>query len=499
MITDFFSHKIHSSTPDWPDKLVELAHLFHEFDGQLYDRDAIEHRLTQISSRSSFVARDASKFRDEFSAYPAYFGLYHLMPSNAGWIITTTETTKRFLLTEEPDVASFLRLQLTLFQFPNGMGAAYYANSTRLRIQANARNKTLSYIRNGVHLSPLRLIIIAMLADTRLRSVPLLESKVSLDEVFTLANQSDINQVSNPSIDKVSHYLELARNNHIHPPNRYEKRFHLLRHLELFSISQQQIQLRETINQADEIDLEAKFLAIAQVNNQFNEFDQVTNGEELEEAIKSGTWAQYFDALNTISPSLIHIISSDLIIDLNVTKDDQTRKPVTVDPVTYPLKPRDEVTPKPKRASRKQELADPEVTRIKRQRRNLVHKILVDRFDQILRTINASPLESQHIDLCALIPNDGTFVFEMKSGGTNLLAQIRKGLSQLYEYRFRYKDLLTGDITLCMVLAEDPTPLMPWIEEYLCVDRNICLCWYRGNNLIIPEQCRDRMQILFTN
>ena len=114
IIKDFFSHKIHSSGSDWPDKLVELAFIFAEFDGQLYDRDAIEKRLIQISPRSSFVARDRSRFRDVYSAYPAYFGLYRLEPSSNGWIIKLSSTTRLFLLQEEPDVTSFLFFFLTL-------------------------------------------------------------------------------------------------------------------------------------------------------------------------------------------------------------------------------------------------------------------------------------------------------------------------------------------------------------------------------------------------
>ena len=45
-------------------------------------------------------------------------------------------------------------------------------------------------------------------------------------------------------------------------------------------------------------------------------------------------------------------------------------------------------------------------------------------------------MSNEHIDLFAKIPTDGSFIFEMKSGGVSLLDQIRKGLSQLYEYRY---------------------------------------------------------------
>ena len=103
MILDLFSHKIHSSGDEWPDKLVEIAAIFYEFDGQSFNRDTIEQRLQQISPRVSYLANmavskeltaggrsDASKFRDEISAYPAYLGLYYLEPSPVGWVVRIT-------------------------------------------------------------------------------------------------------------------------------------------------------------------------------------------------------------------------------------------------------------------------------------------------------------------------------------------------------------------------------------------------------------------------
>ena len=110
------------------------------------------------------------------------------------------------------------------------------------------------------------------------------------------------------------------------------------------------------------------------------------------------------------------------------------------------------------------EIVDPELTKIKRQRRNLAHKELIDKMDSWLRQIGAIPKENDHIDLFAKIPSDGSFIFEMKSGGENLLEQVRKGLSQLYEYRYRYKEKINDPhISLCLVLPEMPDSI-PWIS-----------------------------------
>lgn len=499
MIKDFFSHKIHSSSNNWPDKLVDLAHIFHEFDGQLYDRSSIAQRLLEISPRSSSVARDPSKFRDEYSAYPAYFGLYRLEPSAIGWLIVTNETTKRFLLKEEPDVPTFLRLQLALFQYPNGMGAAYYPRTNNLRLQANTSQRTLKLINSGVHLSPLRLVVSGLMADAQLRQIELSESSITFDEVFALANDPSIYTSTNINYSEITNSLQLVRDGAIHPPHNYEKRLHLLKHLDLFKIGRGSIAIRESVNLADKLDVESKLRAIAQIDNEFTAFDHIQTHAELETAIQEGGWSIYFDGAKTIRREIVQILSTDLIDELNELVPVTIQPPIEHIPTIYPLQRREQRPPKPVRQTRQREFADPEVTKIRRQRRNLIHKIIVDRMDSLLRDIGAEPMESQHIDLYATLPNDGAFIFEMKSGGKNLLAQIRKGLSQLYEYRFRYRETLKQPVTLCLVLAEEPKNL-PWIQEYLCLDRKIALCWFESDGkLIYPSYCADQMQNLIVD
>ena len=214
MIVDLFSHKIHSSGDEWPDKLSELAAIFGEFDGTLFDRAKFERRLQQISPRSSYLTGqggriDPSKFRDEISAYPAYLGLYFLESSSSGWVVRVSSTAKRFLLREEPDVASFLRLQLPLFQYPNAMGAAYTSFTNNLRIQANARDRALEYIGQGIHLSPIRLIAVALMADAKLRGPGLHQASVTFDEVFGLANTRE--STSKPAPVRSASLLPLKR------------------------------------------------------------------------------------------------------------------------------------------------------------------------------------------------------------------------------------------------------------------------------------------------
>jgi hypothetical protein len=512
IITDLFSHKIHSSGDEWPEKLAELAAIFAEFDGHNYNRDAFEKRLQVISPRASYLAaggtpltvtrpRDASKFRDEISAYPAYLGLYFLEQSPTGWVVRLSETARRFLVREDPDVASFLRLQLPLFQFPNAMGARYQSGKNKLTLQANTTHRTREFIRNGIHLSPVRLIAIALKADARLRSIDVFNASVSYDEIFGLANTKPINQHARPSLFKVSRALDQIRKGNLNAtPTKYESRFHILRHTELFVLERGTVRLRGGVNDADRMQMLQQLEAICRIPNQFNGFDSCASRAEIEEVIASGQWGMYFDGVRVLPSDIVEALTNDQALESTMPLEPkQPGEPPTIpQPVaeTYPFRDRTGSLPNVRPFDRRREMADPELTRIKRQRRNLAHKELIEKMDSWLRGLGADPKENDHIDLFAKIPGDGSFIFEVKSGGDSILDQIRKGLSQLYEYRYRYRTMIGGeDISLCLVLPEAPT--IPWAADYLCKDRDINICWFEeGEKLTWSELCAEEMAVL---
>ncbi|WP_432742836.1 hypothetical protein ABXJ76_18720 [Methylobacter sp. G7] len=518
MIVDLFSHKIHSSGDEWPEKLAEIAAIFNEFNGQLFNRNTIEERLQRISPRASYLAKDAaskprtaggrldvSKFRDEISAYPAYLGLYYLEASSVGWIVRITETTKRFLIREEPDVASFLRLQLPLFQYPSAMGAAYKSHSTKLRIQANSRDRTLNFVKQGIHFSPVRTIAVALQADAYLRGISVLSASVSYNEIFGLANCPLINKRALPSISDTAVALDDIRNNRLGYPDRYESRFHTLKHTEIFLLGQGHVRLRSGVNEADRNQLIRQLEAIASISAEFKGFDNCADEKDLREVIASGEWGQYFDGVRMLPSHTVEALTKDTAMETAMPVEPAIEGETSVIPFPvaeiYPFRPRTGVLPTPKPYDRRKELADPELTKIKRQRRNLAHKELIDMMESWLRRLGASPQENEHIDLFAKIPGDGSFIFEMKSGGESLLEQIRKGLSQLYEYRYRYRSIINDQhVSLCLVLPENPNSI-PWITDYLCSDREINICWFDSDDgaLKWPILCDDRMAVLEWN
>lgn len=499
MITDLFSHKIHSSGEEWPEKLVEIAGIFGDFDGQLYDPARLKARLTEISPRSAYAirdVRDVSKFRDEISAYSAYLGVFHLRWSPEGWRVALGGAARQFLVCEEPDVGAFLRVQLPLLQFPNGSGAQFYPGTNRLRLQANATGKTLEYIRDDCHLSPLRLVVSALYADSAIRGCSICDAGVTYSEIFALANSRRIFRFASPPAGTVERALEEARGGRLRPPPRYERRLHLLNHLELFRAERGQVRVRDTVSDSDRKSVEQKLGTISNIKAQFRGMDGVSNREQLVEAIAQGAWWDYFDGLRTLDAAVVSALAEDEPLSDAASHVFPPVGGGRAAPGTYNLRELPTQPPPPPRLSRRDELADPEMTRIKRQRRSLAHKRLVAGMADCLRAKGATPLENPHIDLVGKIPDDGTFLFEMKSGGENLLDQIRKGISQLYEYKYRYRAQISGDVRLCLVLTKRPDEI-PWIEDYLFADRGISLCWLdEAQQVRFPDSCRDTLRDL---
>ncbi|TSC60994.1 MAG: hypothetical protein Greene041614_1236, partial [Parcubacteria group bacterium Greene0416_14] len=259
------------------------------------------------------------------------------------WHLFVSETAKKFLASEEPDIASFLLLQMSLFQYPSGMGGAYSSNSDGFRLQANARNRNLEFITSGMHLCPLRLIVSALYADSELREVPLLESSVSVPEVYAIANDNSVNKKALPNPRSIKIALQKARNGVIKPPSRYEQRFHLLGHLGLFRIEEQIIRVRESFGEADQRDLVNKLQSILRIENQFNDFDNVTNGKDLKDQLINGNWGRYFDGIVTLNNDIIEALTSETWLKSEPIQVQQL--PVSYKPVaeTYPLIERDEV------------------------------------------------------------------------------------------------------------------------------------------------------------
>jgi hypothetical protein len=80
---------------------------------------------------------------------------------------------------------------------------------------------------------------------------------------------------------------------------------------------------------------------------------------------------------------------------------------------------------------------------------------------------NIEPLTNRHIDL--LVQSDSaSIVFEMKSCAPgDISAPLRRGVSQLLEYRYLYRNKLRPDVRLCVVIERRPRGSYEWLIGYL--------------------------------
>ncbi len=126
------------------------------------------------------------------------------------------------------------------------------------------------------------------------------------------------------------------------------------------------------------------------------------------------------------------------------------------------------------------------------ERANNAHRQLVNLVADRIRNANAIPKSNQFIDLATSL--DGDYIFEMKSTNDgNVKSQIRKGISQLYEYRYLENK---PDANLILVIENPLGNAETWMLDYIENDRNIHLVWDGNNNLYGTPNTREQLGFL---
>jgi hypothetical protein len=110
-----------------------------------------------------------------------------------------------------------------------------------------------------------------------------------------------------------------------------------------------------------------------------------------------------------------------------------------------------------------------------------------------LRKRGAVPKANRYIDLSARWEGDD-YLFEMKSTtDENAHAQIRRGLSQLYEYRY-IQNVKKSKLVL---VVENPLPRdLVWIDTYLVQDRGLLLVWDGQGKFSCSQESREQLAFL---
>lgn len=126
------------------------------------------------------------------------------------------------------------------------------------------------------------------------------------------------------------------------------------------------------------------------------------------------------------------------------------------------------------------------------ERANYSHIELVNLVAERIKNAGAIPKSNKFIDLAATLDND--YIFEMKSTTElNIKSQVRKGISQLYEYRYLQNK---PDANLVLVIENPLTGDNSWLIDYIENDRNIHLVWDGDNNLFSTERTKEHLEFL---
>jgi hypothetical protein len=159
-------------------------------------------------------------------------------------------------------------------------------------------------------------------------------------------------------------------------------------------------------------------------------------------------------------------------------------------PNRYDLK---EYQEQAQRVASKQEAIEYYVDRAKRERASTSHETLVSLMAERLRQRGAIPKANRYVDLSARLDAED-YLFEMKSTTEdNPHSQIRRGLSQLYEYRY----IQNVEKAKLVLVIENPLPKKNhWMEDYLINDRSVLLVWDGDGKFHCPPSIRKQLEFL---
>jgi hypothetical protein len=125
-------------------------------------------------------------------------------------------------------------------------------------------------------------------------------------------------------------------------------------------------------------------------------------------------------------------------------------------------------------------------------RANNTHIQLVNIVAERIRVAGGIPKSNQFIDLASTLDQD--YIFEMKSTTVeNAKSQVRKGISQLYEYRYIENK---PEANLVLVIESPLIGDNSWMVDYMENDRNIHLVWDGDNKLYGTGRTREQLGFL---
>ncbi|MFL6213315.1 MAG: hypothetical protein ACJ74J_05410 [Blastocatellia bacterium] len=128
------------------------------------------------------------------------------------------------------------------------------------------------------------------------------------------------------------------------------------------------------------------------------------------------------------------------------------------------------------------------------ERANAAHRELVNLVADRIEKAGSIPRCNKLIDLSTR-RGKTPYIFEMKSiTHENARAQIRSGISQLYEYRYLQA---VPDATLVLVIEKELPKQLNWMHEYLEKERQIRLIWDGNDSLYASPETKSELSYLW--
>jgi hypothetical protein len=484
MLDIFFTNKIPSSSYEWTDELILVASIFNEFDGQSYDYEAIKSRFETISRRLP-DARDAAKYRDEYGAYASFLGVVNYERSGKSWIWRINRHAQNLLCGVLPDPDSFVRLQMALLQYPNPIGGVYYENGS-LRIEPKAQSKRIAQIRSGVRTVPLRLFLRVLLSLHN--DIDPSEAYLTYPEIWhcLFTNQEAVGTFDPDGLALARKIMQFRAK----PTNHYRtnalRNLHVLQHTGLIE-KPNNARLLRLIPQAGDKETKLGRVAhtVASMSTTFPVPDQNISESKVQEwvrqVLEDRSWGHYYEG------RALPLDIVETLVESHVEIDNNLLNAIEFGPGAPLLTFEEERRIRGERMSKRP--ASREETEALREKANLAHRALVKLLADRLRAQDIQPESNIFVDLCCREPQK--MLFEIKScSPDNLLSQVRKGVSQLYEYQYRHTAL--NGAKLILALETNPAEQLDWLIDYLVHDRTIAVCWLEGeDNLACPSYCQD--------
>lgn len=514
-VTNFLANKIKSTDPDFEEYLIDIANIFSEFDGQAYDYEDVTHRFLVLSDRTTETVRDPSGFRDMFGAYMFFLVITRVVAENDKWLWRLTNAASKLLCAEEPNVRAFIRVQLSLFQYPLLAGGVYKNSKVRpinVAIQGKNRDKLIELINAQIKVVTLRLILRALHVKSKDLKVSIIDVCLSNKDVYFLFNHPLTSTHPNPTEDNIQQVLARSEVNSLPVSLNFYRNFHIFEHTGILKRVKTRTKGAE-FNLAVNLDSDVEsselkwhiIKTIMSMDNFCNDFYERASHEPLEEHLKqialASKWTNYYDG--GLLPE--NIYSSLVGESMGTVQKTEEKAQLTPSPPNQlsteqvgtapPLRLKEHHGSASRLYKSISHTADPEVTRLKLEKSNTYHRHLVDLVNRKLLAQCCQLQESLYIDLASTLEGIH-LLFEMKScNRQNLTSQVRKAVSQVYEYRYRYRDNFPEDSSvLCIVLQEAPDR---WWINYLVEDRKINVMWLEGEiNLACTANCHPLIKRL---